>query len=246
MKRKEPSAKLTPDLIRTILPRLLKEKPDFRHEVVGILAEAFPTRAEFSEIVTELRALREDFNRHAEATDRRFEAVDRRFEAVDRRFEAVDRRFEELIAEMRHGFEVQGRALRELQLHMSALGGRVGYGLEHVVRELVEEFSGQQFASAQKLALTDSEGEVFGVKGAQIEFDLFATDGTAYLVEVKSHLKPGDVLQFHRKVEFATRKLGKPAVRLIIALSMEAEAERVMKDLGIRYLIRSRVEAERA
>lgn len=232
MKRKEPSAKLTPDLIRRILPRLLKEKPDFRHEVVGILAEAFPTRAEFSEIVIELRALRQDFNRHAEATDRRFEAV--------------DRRFEELIAEMRHGFEVQGRALRELQLHMSALGGRVGYGLEHVVRELVEEFSGQQFASAQKLALTDSEGEVFGVKGAQIEFDLFATDGTAYLVEVKSHLKLGDVLQFHRKVEFAKRKLGKPAVRLIIALSMEAEAEKVMKDLGIRYLIRSRVEAERA
>ena len=62
-------------------------------------------------------------------------------------------------------------------------------------------------------------------------------------MEVKSHLKAGDVLQFHRNDEFASSKLGKPAVRLINALSMEPEAEKLMKRLEIRYVVRSRLEA---
>ncbi len=81
------------ELIRNSLPRLLRERPDLRHEVAGILAEAFPSRQEFGEMLAEIRTLREDFRRFAEETARRFEEMDRRFEAVDRRFEAVDRRF---------------------------------------------------------------------------------------------------------------------------------------------------------
>lgn len=54
------------ELIRTALPRLLREHPEFRYEVAGILAEAFPTRQEFGEMLAEVRALREDFRRHAE------------------------------------------------------------------------------------------------------------------------------------------------------------------------------------
>lgn len=239
--------------LRRELPRLLREHPEVRHELWGIMLEAFPSRQEFMTLLEEMRALREDSNRRFEAMDRRFEAIDRRFEemradmnrrfeAVDRHFEAVDRRFEVVIEELRkHGEELrsQGRQMRELNLHMSSLGGRVGYGLEHIVQEVVEEFAGQAFPFAQRLVLRDEAGEVFGVTGAEVEFDLYAHDGTAYLVEVKSYLKVDDVLKFYQKVKFAEGKLGRPVIPLVIALSMETRAEQKMKELGVRYRVRS-------
>src|SRR5918996_263421 len=161
-------------LLRTELPRLLREHPEVRHEIWGIFLEAFPARQEFTTLLEEIRAFREDADRRFEAMDRRFEAMDRRFEAVDRRFEAVDRRFEAIIGEMRQTREHAERRSRELELHLSALGLRVGRGLEHVIREIVEEFSGQTFTTADRLVLIDTEGVVFGVRGAQIEFDLYA------------------------------------------------------------------------
>ncbi|HXH13447.1 MAG TPA: hypothetical protein VNP04_27190 [Alphaproteobacteria bacterium] len=232
------------DLIRTALPRLLREHPEFRHEVAGILAEAFPTRQEFAELLEEIRALRADFLRFAEETarrfeaierrfeamDRRFEAVDRRFEAVDRRFEAVDRRFEELIREM-----------RGVRLEVSALSGRLGYGLERIVQGVIEEFAGEQFTRAERLVLTDTTGEVYGVAGAQVEYDLVVSDGTAYVVEVKSHLKPDDVLTFHRKAAFAARRLGRPLKKLMIAASMEERVEPLLRQLEIDFIVRSRL-----
>jgi hypothetical protein len=67
--------------------------------------------------------------------ERRFEAMERRFEAVDRRFEAMDRRFEALLADMRESGERADRRYRELELHLSALGLRIGRGLDQVIRE---------------------------------------------------------------------------------------------------------------
>ena len=250
--------------LRQELPRLLREHPEVRHELWGIMLEAFPSRQEFMAFLEEMRAFREDTNRRFEelrqdmnrrfeelrqdmnsrfeAVDRRFEAVDRRFEAVDRRFEAVDRRFEAVIAELqRHGEELRahGRELRELTLHVSSLGGRVGRNLEHVVREVVEEFAGQAFPVAERLVLRDEAGAVFGVANAEVEFDLYAHNGVAYLVEVKSHLKPSDVLTFYQKVRFAEAKLRRQVIPLIIALSMEPRAEQQMQQLGVKYRVRS-------
>ena len=145
-----------------------------------------------------------------------------------RLFEDLDRRFERVMAE-----------LREQRLHLAALGGRVGRGLESVVKSVVEEFAGASFPSAERLVLVDSDGELFGVAGAAVEFDLYAHNGAAYLVEVKSHLKPNDVLMFHRKADFAEARLGRPVTRLVLALSMEPSAEALLQRLGIRYRIRA-------
>jgi len=128
-----------------------------------------------------------------------------------------------------------------LEVHMASLGLRVGRGLEHVIRGVVEEFSGQTFTTADRLVLTDAEGEVFGVKGAQVEFDLYASDGSAFLVEVKSHLDSDDVLMFWRKFWFARRQIGREVTPMIIALSAEEKAERLMRELGIQYIVRARV-----
>jgi hypothetical protein len=120
---------------------------------------------------------------------------------------------------------------------MSSLGGRVGHGLEQEVKEIVEEFAGQAFPFAERLVLRDEAGEVFGAAGAEVEFDLYARNGTAYLVEVKSHVKVDDVLKFSQKVKFAEGKLGRPVIPLVIALSMDPRAEQKMRELGVRYRV---------
>ena len=211
------------DLIRAALPRLLREHADLRYEVAGILAEAFPSRQEFGEMLAEVRALREDFRRFVEETAQHFKEI-------DRRFEAVDRRFEELIKEM-----------RGMRLEVSALSGRLGHGLEKIVQGVIEEFAGEKFTHAERLLLTDTTGEVYGVPGAEVEYDLLVSDGTAYVVEVKSHLKPDDVLTFHRKAEFASRQRGRLLNKCMIAASMEERAEPLLRQLGIHFIVRSRL-----
>jgi hypothetical protein len=268
--------------LRRVLPQLLREHPEVRYELWGLMLEAFPSRQELLAFLEELRALREESNRRFEGLqheiaqrfeavdqrfetllremNQRFEAVDQRFEtllremnqrfeAVDRRFEAVDQRFETSLREMNQRFEAADRRfegifaeLREQRLHLSALGGRVGRGLEFLVKGIVEEFAGESFPLADRLVLIDTEGEVFGVPGAEVEFDLYAHNGRAYLVEVKSHLKTDDVLKFQRKAMFAEAKLGRPLTRLILALSMDSKAEALMQRLGIEYQVRATLE----
>jgi len=174
--------------LRRALPQLLREHPEVRHELWGLMLEAFPSCQEFLAFLEELRALHEESNRRFEALQRE---LDPRFEALQREmhqgFEAVDQRFERIINE-----------LREQRLHLAALGGRVGHGLGFIVKGIVEEFAGESFPLADRLVLVDTEGEVFGVPGAEVEFDLYAQNGRAYPVEVNSHLKTDDVLKFQR------------------------------------------------
>ena len=216
--------------LRTELVQLLRDDTTLRQELLDILKDIFPSRAE----VAELRGLREDFNRFAEEVVKRFEAMDKRFEAMDQRFidlrQEMDRRFEVVIGE-----------LRTQRLHLSRLSGRLGHGLEYLVRGVVEEFAGKVLTRSERLVLKDSEGEVFGV-AADIEFDLFASDGEAYLCEVKSHIEPDDVLRFHRKALFAAKHITEPFVRVMIGASMEAQAEKLMESLGIRPIVRARIE----
>jgi hypothetical protein len=225
--------------LRQNLPRLLREHPEVRHELWGIMLEAFPSRQEFMELLQEMRAFREDTNRRFEELR---QDMDRRFEAVERRFEAIDRRFEAIIEELRsHREQIDnmGRELREMRIGFSSLGIRVGTGLERAIQVVVEEFAGETFPFAERLVLRDEGGEVYGIAGAEVEFDLYAQNGKAYLVEVKSHLKPGDVLIFDRKIKFAARQLARQVVPLVIALSMEPRAEQQMRELGIKYRVRS-------
>ena len=211
--------------LRVELPQILREDPSLRREIQHALQDVFPSRDE----ITEIRALREDFNRLAE-------------EAV-RRFEAMDQRFIDLRQEMDQRFEVVIRELRTQRLHLSRLSGRLGHGLEYLVRGVVEEFAGKALTRSERLILKDPEGEVFGVP-ADIEFDLFASDGEAYLCEVKSHIEPDDVLRFHKKALFAAKHISRPFIRVMIGTSMEARAERVMKSLDIRPVVRARIESE--
>jgi hypothetical protein len=68
---------------------------------------------------------------------------------------------------------------------------------------------------------------------------LYAHHEKAYLVEVKSHVKVGDVLIFAKTVKFAESRLGRQIIPLVIALSMEPRAEQLMRELAMKYRVRA-------
>ena len=178
--------------------------------------------------------------------ERRFEEVDRRFEAVDRRFEAADRRFEAIVEELRtlrSDFEQWVRfsqqefaALRvrvaEMGIGLGSLGLRMGQGLEEVIRQVIESFSGAGPLKAARLVLIDEAGELYQ-PGARVEIDALVTDGRRFLVEVKNYAKTDEVWAFHRKARFAEAKLGETFEKVLIAPAATASAGALAKQLGI-------------
>ena len=104
------------DFMRQKLPDLLREHGEFRYEIMGILADVFASKDDLKQVLEEIRKLREDSNR---------------------RFEKMDQRFEEMNCTMNQRFEEMYRSQREVRLEVSALGGRIGYGLEEIIRQTV-------------------------------------------------------------------------------------------------------------
>jgi hypothetical protein len=85
---------------------------------------------------------------------------------------------------------------------------------------------------------------VLGVPGARLEYDLFLSDGTAYVVEVTTHLKPNEVLAFHRKVAFASQALGRPLRRVVIAACIEERAQELLRQLDVTAIVPSRLRSQ--
>lgn len=122
--------------------------------------------------------------------------------------------------------EALTRELRAKQLEISALPARAGDGREQTGPGI-----------AERLTLTDTAGEVYGVPGAQVECDLVVSDGIAYVVEVKAHPGLDDVFTFHRKTGFAGRQLDRPLREFMIAAGVEERAEALLRRLGIDFII---------
>jgi hypothetical protein len=236
---------------------------------MGIMADVFAPKDGFERALDELKKLREDSNQRFEEMNRRFEemnrrfdgvdkrfdgtderldgvdqrfdGVDQRFDGVDQRFDGVDKRFDgmdERFDGMDERLDSVQRGQREVRLEVSALGGRVGYGLEEIIRQTVEEFSGQTFKKIERLLLRDAEGELYGAP-ADVEYDLYLEDTVSYVVEVKSHIKLGDVLDFHRKSLFAAKQLKKEIKSIMISASITKTAKKKCKVLGIDLISRS-------
>jgi len=67
--------------LRRDLPTLLHEHPEVRHELWGMMLEAFPSHEEFRVLLDEMRAMREDTNRRFEELQ---QDMNSRFEAMRR------------------------------------------------------------------------------------------------------------------------------------------------------------------
>ena len=224
---------ITAEEVVKSLPMLLKEHPELRMELYGILSEEFVSRSEFYDymkksderferLLRELRAFREDTNRRFEAVDKRFEEVYRRFEAVDKRFDKVDRDFNDLkdwVGIVVGGF--QRRAGRSLE---DAVAGtlRIALGKE-VTPEHIK----------MRKKITDDNG-LIGPKGRSYEIDLCIKNEEWWIFEIKSYADAEDIERFNDKAELAIKKLGlKKVGKALITLEKRPSVVKLCDKFGI-------------
>ncbi|MBT9149095.1 MAG: hypothetical protein DDT28_00515 [Dehalococcoidia bacterium] len=245
------------------LPELLREEPQLRWEIYEILSAEFSRKEDlreymrrsdekFERIFQELKALREDSNRRFEAMDRRFEAMDRKFEAMNQELRALredsNRRFEAMNQELRALREDSNRRFDEIRQNFVDLkdwvgivvGGfqrRAGRYLEDAIAGTLRIALERTDISADKIKLrqkiSDDEG-VIGPVGRKYEIDLYVTNSSAMIFEIKSYGDREAVERFSDKARLAEGKMNLREVeRVFITLEKQPEVIDACNELGI-------------
>jgi hypothetical protein len=111
--------------------------------------------------------------------------------------------------DMIRGFEL-------IERHISALGARWGLMAEDAFREGLRGLLERELGlKVERWRAYDNAGIVFGYP-SEVEVDIAVSDGKLILIEVSSHVKASDVLQFKRKAELYEKMTGRKLDRLII------------------------------
>jgi len=205
--------------------KALEEDAEFRYAVAGLIG--------LGEVLSELRRLREDFQRHVELEGKRWEENSRRWEEAYKRFEAIE-------SELRRLREDFNKAYERFDRRLAALGARWGIEAEEAFREamrgVVEEILGA--GKVEKWVYYDEGGEVLGYP-ARIEVDVLVRDSTHVLIEVKSSASEGDVAKLWRIGKLYARVKGvKPRLALVTPFISEEGLE-AARELGVEVYTRT-------
>ena len=220
------------------LPRLLEQDAHLRIVIEGILADKFPRRDEFNELLGEVKALRIESEQRFEAMDKRFGGLQQQIEASrqesNRRFEAtqkqMDTRFREVFErfeDLRHSVDLQvggfqRRAGRKLENMVAgtlrlALDRRDIRSANIVLRRKIEDISG-----------------LIGLPGKSYEIDLWMHDDTVIFFEIKSVPEVEDVERFSEKCRLAASVLGYAEYeKVMVSLDKPEEVVEACRALGV-------------
>jgi len=151
------------------LPRFLREHPEARYELMGLVAEVFARRDEFQEILSLLREVIQRQEEHSHVPRNHSFVLEEHTSAIRRLMEQQQRLMEEVVR--------MGRTL-------SAVGARWGYLAEEAFREgLVAIVKEQLGWKVEKWRHWDEEGFVFGHPD-WVEADVAIHDGKHILIQV--------------------------------------------------------------
>ena len=200
------------DVLKREIIRLLKEDEDFRVMLIGTLASAFATREETNAILQEIKNLRIDFNKRMEEMREDF----------NRRMEAFERRMEE----MREDFN---RRMDVFDTKLSALGARWGLINEASVREALRGILEKFFrAKVERWEVYDEKGVVYGHPSI-IDVDVLIRDTEHILIEIKSHVRKGDIAELLRISQLYQEKTGVTPRLVIVSPYVDEKARELAK-----------------
>jgi hypothetical protein len=165
-----------------ILPQLLSQEPEILTTIEGILAQQFPRREEFAQLLNEVRLLREDMQHRFEQVDKRFEQVDKRFEQIDKRLEQIDKRFEQidrridlLQEEMNKRFEQVDKRFEQVDRRIDLLHEEMNKRFEQVDKRFDEIHKTQLSIKRDIAKLTESQNMVLKRMEGQDKWLKFVT-----------------------------------------------------------------------
>jgi hypothetical protein len=233
------------ELLKTELPRLLRENPQARHEIWGLMLESFPSRQEFTALLEELRTFREDSNRRFEQqaaelrdfraemytfredTHQRFEAIDHRFDTVDQRFDAVDRRFDAVdqrFDTVDRRFDAVDQRFEVVDQRFDSLESRMEAGFQEL-RQAIDRLGSRWGIRNESLFRQTIAALLEQSFGAQVQsrfidgeqFDVIITDGAHILVEITASAGPKIHESLERKRRLYTEATGVAPARVLLA-----------------------------
>ncbi len=139
------------------------------------------------------------------------------------RLEKVEKRIEE-----------HSKRIEDLSKVIAAIGARWGVLSESAFREgmrrIVQDILG--VAKVDKWVYFDSEGFVFG-RPSVVEVDLVIKDGEHMLIEVKSSVSRGDVLELVRIGELYEKVTGVKPRLMIVSPFVDEKARQLASEFGI-------------
>jgi hypothetical protein len=246
------------------LPRVIEEDTDFRYWLTGWMAETFPRRSEVeqstAQILEQLAALRQDFNRQMALQAQRIEALEQRMDAFEQRMEDLRQDFNQRMEDLRRDFNQRMEDLRRdfnwqilrlterheslekrvdrgfarLEATLGAIGARWGLMAEESFRSGMAGILRDEFGwQVEHVLIMDTEGYVFG-RPDQVEIDIAIHDGAHWLVEIRSSMSKPDMYTFVRKAELYERlREVQVARRIVISPMIHPQAKEVAGRLNI-------------
>ncbi len=220
--------------------RLLREDEEFRLAVAGLLG--------LSEILQELRKLREDLSRSLRLEERRLKRHERRWREEEERWktwyetwrkflEEHERRWREEEERWKTWYETWRKFLEDYFAFREDVLRRLSRLEESHGAAVEAQFSRYVWEDIRDAVLASGETVVRRMRNADfdgVDIDLLVeTENRAFVVEVKTKPRVDDVGTLLVKAEIVREKLGKPVVPVLTGALIGKEVEAFARGKGV-------------
>jgi len=219
-----------------------------RSEELRDFAEAIKTLAEymktgFREMLDRIDRVEKRLEEHTSILQEHTKTLQehsKRLEELSKRIEEMNKVLMEhskRIEELTKAIQQHGRRIEELSRLVNVVAHRFGVlseeGFRDAMRYVVEEIFG--VARVEKWVYNDVEGFVYE-KPAVVEVDLVIKDREHILIEIKSRVSRGDVMEFYRIGELYKKVTGTKPRLAIVGGFIDKGVEELAKDYGIEIV----------
>jgi hypothetical protein len=232
---------------RAIRKARSEELRDFT-EAVKTLAEYMKTG--FREMLDRIDRVEKRLEEHASILQEHTKTLQEHTKTLQehsKRLEELSKRIEEMnkvlmehskrIEELTKAIQQHGRRIEELSRLVNVVAHRFGVlsekGFRETMKYVIEEIFG--VAKVEKWVYNDVEGFVYE-KPAVVEVDLVIKDREHILIEIKSRVSRGDVMEFYRIGELYKKVTGTKPRLAIVGGFIDKGVEELAKDYGIEIV----------
>ncbi len=218
--------------------KALEEDRELRYALMGLLGykEILDRITRIEERQQRLEERQQKLEERFSKLEERFARLEERQQKLEERQQKLEERFAKLEEEFKKLAERQQKLeerLERLDRTLATVAHRFGVMSESAFREAIKGILEKYFgASASRWSRYDEEGLVYGYPSI-VEVDVVVRNGVHVLVEVKSRVDPGDILELVRIGKFYEKSTGVKPKLAIVGGFVSPRAREVAAKLGV-------------